>query len=182
MKSNKNLKIAKRYSESLIELSKENKISFDDAKVALLNTKEILNSSCELYSVLTNPIISANDKNGIIDEIFNKDVNETIRNFLKLLIEKNRFSAIYDIFEVYFDALDKINNIANVSVTCALELSEEDKKQIQEKLKEKLKKEIKIDYETDKSIIAGLVFKIGDDVIDTSLAHKLEEFKKEIIK
>ena len=50
------------------------------------------------------------------------------------------------------------------------------------KIKEKLNKEINITYTLDKSVIAGLIYKIGDNVIDTSLAHKMEKFKKEIIK
>ena len=170
MKNSKNSIIAKRYAKSLIEINKEDKVSYDVIQNSLNNTKEILNSSKELFEVLNNPIV------------FQNDTDEITRNFLKLLINKNRFSAIYDIIEEYNDEVDIVKNIKKVDVISAVELNDNKKAEIQNKLKEKLNKEINITYTLDKSVIAGLIYKIGDNVIDTSLAHKIEKFKKEIIK
>ena len=39
-----------------------------------------------------------------------------------------------------------------------------------------------INFEQDSEIIAGLVIRIGDSVIDNSLRHKLEDLSKEMIK
>ncbi len=181
MKNNNNL-IAKRYAESLIELAQEGKTSFEELSLDLNNTKEILNNSKELYDVLTNPIISAKNKEEVIEEVFKKDVHHSVSNFLKLLVSKNRFDVIYRIIEIFGERFDEIKNIQLVEVTCAIDLEDSQKEEIQNKLKEKLKKEIKINYSKDPNILAGLVYKMGDDVIDTSLAHKLEQFKKEITK
>lgn len=182
MKNNKNLVIAKRYAKSLIKPNIEHGLADNSIENSLNNVKTILDNSKDLYDILNNPIISAQDKEEIIDAVFEKDTDETSRKFLKLLISKNRFDAIYDIIEVYNDELNKIKNIENVNVTCAIELNDDKKQLIEKELKEKLNKEIKIDYALDDKIIAGLVYKIGDNTIDTSLAYKLEEFKKEIIK
>lgn len=182
MKNSKNSIIAKRYAKSLIEINKEDKVSYDVIQNSLNNTKEILNSSKELFEVLNNPIVSAVDKEEIVNSVFQNDTDEITRNFLKLLINKNRFSAIYDIIEEYNDEVDIVKNIKKVDVISAVELNDNKKAEIQNKLKEKLNKEINITYTLDKSVIAGLIYKIGDNVIDTSLAHKMEKFKKEIIK
>ena len=48
------------------------------------------------------------------------------------------------------------------------------------KLSEKLNKTIIPTWETNKEIISGLVFKIGDDIIDTSLLNKVESIGKNI--
>jgi len=181
MKNNNNL-IAKRYARSLLDLAHGEKEAYSELLGDLNNTKEILNSSHELYQVLTNPVISAKNKEEIIDEVFKKDIHQNAINFLKLLVSKNRFDAIGKIIELYAEMYDEINNIAHVDVTSAIELDEGKKEQIKNKLREKFKKEIKIEYKLDDKIIAGLVYKIGDDVIDTSLAHKIEKFKKEILK
>ena len=53
---------------------------------------------------------------------------------------------------------------------------------IQAKLASKLKKQIVIKYNIDESIIAGLVVKMGDDIIDMSVARKLEEYKMALTK
>ena len=78
--------------------------------------------------------------------------------------------------------LDEMNNTVRIEIVSALELSENRKVQIQNKLKEKLNKNISTNYNIDNSIIAGLVYKIGDDVLDTSFQHKLEMLKDELIR
>jgi len=182
MNNKHNLSIAKRYAKSLVELMFDGENNQEEIKGDLKNVKEILNSSPELNSALTNPIVSAYDKEQIINSVFERDTKETTRNFLNLLVEKNRFSLIFQIIEAFDKMLDKINNLAQVSVTGAIELNDNSKEEIENKLKEKLNKEINITYNTDKEIIAGLIYKIEDDVLDTSLKHKLEELKKELIK
>lgn len=78
--------------------------------------------------------------------------------------------------------LDKLNNVSKVEVTSAIELSEEYREQIKNKLQEILNKEIIINYKTNDSIIAGLIFKMGDNIFDTSISGKLNKFKKAIMK
>ncbi len=182
MNIEKNSIIAKRYAKSLLDLSTEDGYSKEEISKSLQNTRTILKNSDDLFNVMTNPIISAKNKEEIIDAVFTKDVNETVRNSLKLLINKNRFNLIYSIVEIFAELLDEANNTINVDVVCAVELEEEKKNLIQQKLKEKLNKTVNVIYKKDETIIAGLIYKIGDDVIDTSLLHKLDEIKKEIIK
>ena len=182
MNNKHNLSIAKRYAKSLVELMLDGENNQEEIKSDLKNVKEILNSSPELNSAITNPVISAYDKEQIINSVFERDTKKTTRNFLRLLVEKNRFNLIFQIVEAFNKMLDKINNLTQVSVTGAIELDENVKNEIENKIKEKLNKEINITYNTDNSIIAGLIYKIEDDVLDTSLKHKLEELKKELIK
>ncbi|MBQ9245011.1 MAG: ATP synthase F1 subunit delta [Candidatus Gastranaerophilales bacterium] len=181
--NNKNsLSIAKRYAKSLIEIMLESDNTQAEIREDLNNVKEILKNSPDLNSAMTNPVVSAYDKEQIISSVFERDTKETTRNFLKLLVEKNRFNLIFQIIDTFNEMLNKINNIVKVQVTGAIELEDNTKEEIQNKLKEKLNKEIDISYKVDNSIIAGLIYKIEDDVLDTSFLHKLEELKKELIK
>ncbi len=179
---NKNLLIAQRYAESLIQFGSDGKLSYLSIATDLANIQMILNNSKDLYEALINPLISVSDKEEVIDKVFEKDVDVLVKNFLKLLVEKNRFSLIYEISDVFNEMLDDINEIARVNVTSAVELNDTEKLKIQDKLSEKLNKQICIKYDVDKSIIAGLVIKMGDDIIDMSVAQKLEDFKMALIK
>ena len=179
MNNKNNLSIAKRYAKSLIELMLESDNNQAEIKADLNNIKEILNMSPDLNSVMTNPVVSAHDKEEIVSSVFSQDTKEITRNFLKLLIEKNRFNLIFQIIEAFYKMLDKINNMAHVNVTGAIEIEQEDKDKIQNKLKDKLNKEINVTYSIDNSIIAGLIYKIEDDVLDTSFAKKLEDARRD---
>lgn len=172
---------AKNYANALKELAQDNVLSYDDILANLESVIEICNESQELQDVLNNPAISDNKKYSIIDEVFCKDVNETIRNFLKILIEKKRFSELKGIVEGFKNVLDEIKNIQRVKVTSAVPLKDEFKTRIEEKLHNKLNKQIVADWSVDEDIIGGLVIKINDDIIDSSLKNKLENLSKNLI-
>ncbi len=182
MNNDKNILIAQRYAESLIEFGRDGKLSYMSISTDLANVLTIISHSKDLFEALTNPLVTVADKEAIVDKVFEQDVDVLVKNFLKLLVEKNRFNLICDIVKVYNSLLDDINEVARVEVVSAVELNDMEKNSIQDKLAEKLNKQISIKYKIDESIIAGLIFKMGDDIIDMSVAHKLEDYKKAIIK
>ena len=182
MKNEKRTIIAKRYAEALIEFGKSEQLSYVAISTDLAAIQSVLSHSKDLYETLTNPLISVQDKEYVIDKVFEKDVDVLIRNFLKLLVEKNRFDLINDIIQLYNTILDDINEIARIEVISAVELNDTEKLKIQDKLTEKLNKQISIKYKTDSSVIAGLIVKMGDNIIDMSVARKLEEYKMTLIK
>ena len=180
----KNIQIsltAKNYADALVKLGQDNVISYDD----ILNNLEIISEICtqskDLTGVLENPAISDETKFSIIDEVFTKYVNEKIRDFLKILIEKKRFKELEGIVAAYQEELDKINNLQRVEVISAVELDDNSKQRIIEKLQKRLQKNVLAQWQTDEEIIGGLVVKINDDVIDSSLKNKLENLSKNII-
>ena len=183
MSNDKNILIAERYAQSLIDLGKNNDLSYVAIATDLAAIQLILNRSKDLYDALTNPLVNVEHKENIIDSVFVKDVDKLIINFLKLLVERNRFNLIYDVIAKFNLLLDDVNNVARVEVVSAVSLNENEKNIILEKLSQKISdKQISVKYSVDESIIAGLVFKLGDDVLDTSVSHRLEELQKSIIK
>lgn len=183
MSNDKNILIAERYAQSLIDLGKNNDLSYVAIATDLAAIQLILNRSKDLYDALTNTLVNVDDKENIIDSVFVKDVDKLIINFLKLLVERNRFNLIYDVIAKFNLLLDDVNNVARVEVVSAVSLNENEKNIILEKLSQKISdKQISVKYSVDESIIAGLVFKLGDDVLDTSVSHRLEELQKSIIK
>ena len=183
MINDKNILIAERYAQSLIELGKNNDLSYVSIASDLATIQLILKRSHDLYEALTNPLVSIENKDEIIEAVFSKDIDVLIKSFLKILVERNRFDLIYDIIVVFNKLLDDVNNVARVEVVSAVGLNENEKNVIHEKLSEKIKdKQISVKYTVDESIIAGLIFKLGDDVLDTSVSHRLEELQKSIIK
>lgn len=169
---------AKTYADALIKSEQDKTDILKNLEIV----SEIIKSSDNLRTVLNSPAISTEKKIEIIDEVFKIEITQTTLNFLKLLAEKKRFNEFEYIVQAYKDALDKINRIQKVTVISAIELTEEYKKLIIEKLGNKLNKNIHADWQTDESIIGGLVINIDDNVIDASIKFKLENLSKNIIK
>lgn len=175
-------KIASIYSKALIETAKQGKISFTDIIKDLNTTMQILNTSPELFGVLNSPAVSYDQKMNIIEDIFKSQVSTEILNYLKVIAEKNRFKELDAIKFAFKKEVDEINGRKSVLIISSTELSEEYKSKIITKLKDKLNKVIDAEWQIDRSIIGGLVIKIDDNVVDTSVKNKLTNLSKQIIK
>lgn len=182
MVNTKNTLIAERYSDALVELAKEGKLTYDKISQDLNLINSVLTQSNDLYEFLINPIISIEDKKHIIEKVFTDEIDGLIINFLKVLVDKDRFTVFNEVLESFNKSMDDVNNISRIKVVSAVEISEDAKNKLKKKLEEKLKKNVILDLDIDSNIIAGLIIKIGDNIIDTSLKHKLEDLSKNIMK
>lgn len=182
MANTRNIIIADRYADALVKLAKDGKLTFEKISTDLNLIKDILTQSKDLNEALINPIISLEAKKEIIDKVFSNEIDGLIINFLKVLVDKNRFDAFGEVLNSYNNALDDINNISRVDVVSAVKMTEESKTRLKNKLEEKMGLNVIFDLHVDPNIIAGLVIKIGDNVIDMSLKHKLEDLSKNITK
>jgi len=180
MANTKNTLIADRYSDALVDLAKDGKLTFEKINTDLTLVKSILNQSPDLNEILANPLTSIENKKEIIDKVFTGEIDTLIINFLKVLVDKNRFFVYSDILDSFNVSLDNINNISRIKVTSAVEMTEESKNKLKTKLEEKLKKNVILDLNINSNIIAGLVIEMGDNIIDMSLKHKLEDLSKKI--
>ncbi len=172
---------AKNYSKALVEMVRDNVISFEDLSKDLATVSEILETSQDLRLTLENPTVSEEVKSQIIEEVFKNEVHPQVVSFLKVLIDKNRFSEFSQIKADYEIKLDDVNKIQAVEITSAVELSEEYRERILQKLSEKLQKNIRPNWKVDENIIAGLIYRINDNVIDTSIKSKLDKLNKNLM-
>jgi len=173
--NSKQLKIAQRYAQALCDLT--------DREIVLNELKQInttLVENAELMSFLLNPIITTLDKKDVINKVF-LEFSANTKNFLYLLVEKNRFSYFATIFDTFVALVDEKNNVKSVEIVSAVELYEEEKNRLVDKLQRKLSCVVRATYVIDETILAGLVIKIGDRVIDNSLKTRFAGLKRQLI-
>lgn len=171
--------VSKIYAKSLIDVASESN-SLDLFHHQFGDVLSSLKSSADLQKVMENPTISVENKIQILDEVFASRVDKKILNLLKLLVEKNRFNEIESVYCAYCEMYDKQSNKKAVEVVSAVKLSFEDKTNVLFKLEHKLNCEITPTWSVDENIIAGLLFKFDDYVIDTSVRTKIESLSKSI--
>ncbi len=166
---------SKNYAGALAEIANDNVLSYDNIKNDLNTVSDIIASSGELKNVLENITISTEIKNSIIDDVFKNQVDAKIVNFLKVITAKNKFNEFAEIKNEFENRYNDVKNIKPVDVTSAIELSDEQKNKITDKLRSKLNKEIIANWKIDSDIIGGLIIKIDDNVINSSLKNRLEK-------
>lgn len=181
---NKNCElVAKRWALALMELAQEDEnISKEDILDDLYEIASTIDSSEELTNVINNPAISTEEKQIVLCKLFQNSIMPIVYNFVFVLNLRKRIDIVAEIAEEFSKELDRIKNISHVNVTSAIELDDERKEEIKAKIAEKLNKEVTVEWGVDNDIIAGLIFKIDELVIDNSVKQKLDDLSKEIIK
>lgn len=169
----KNLKAAKRYAKALIDLG-ENEVIKSDLE-AVFNA---IFENEEFKMFFSHPVISLFDKKDTMKQIFEGKVHGEILNLLYVLLDNNRLSLLPEIKEVFNEEFENAKNILRGEVQSVIELNDEQKAQLKEKLSQKLNKQVELDFEINKAIVAGLVIRLKDSVIDLSLKTKFDKLKK----
>lgn len=165
--------VSKTYSEALFEVAKEdNKV--DELQAEFEFVVSSFKEYPEFYEIFKTPKINFEEKKRIIHEIFADKVSESLLNFIYVILDKKRGSDILEIKSAFDQRVDDYKGIAKVTVETVLPLTESQLSAITEKLAVKTGKQVVIETVINKSLVAGMVIKMGDHVIDGSVKYKLE--------
>lgn len=172
--------VTDRYVAAFIGLAEKLDL-LDKFDADLMLIKETFDKNEDLKSFMEHPLIQVNDKKEVIDSIFREHISVYTLNLFKLLIEKNRVLILPLLVEHYKGMLDKKRNITTAQVITAIEIDEEIKNRVKDKLQSLLNCTINIKSVIDTSIIAGMVVRIDDKIVDGSIKTKLDNMKKQLI-
>ncbi len=171
--------VADRYAAAMIELAQKQDM-LDTVNSDLYLVKDVINSSPELQEFIDHPILSGEEKKDSLEKIFSGAVSEYSLNLIRLLADKNRLFILQFIPDYYNKLLCEKRNIDTAEVITAIEIDETVINRVKEKLEKLFRKKIEIAPKIDREIIAGMIVKIGDKVIDGSVKSKLENMKKQL--
>jgi ATP synthase, F1 delta subunit len=172
--------VSKVYGDALFETAME-KDRLDVLYEEVGSLVPILESNPELTALLNNPRIVKEEKVSIIRQVFGGRVEEELMGFLSVVVEKDRQNDLLPIFAYFIQRVKEFKRIGTVSVSSAVELSEDQKARLKEKLLASTDYVMfEMNYQVDPSLIGGMVIRIGDRVVDSSIRTRLYEMKKEL--
>ncbi len=166
------------YGNALFELALEENMldSLYDEVGQLIG---ILKDNDELIKLLNHPQIEKSEKKKLVESIFGKRVSDEITGLMIMVVEKGHITSLIDIFNYFIKQVKKAKNIGVASVTSAVSLTEAQKASVEKRLLETTHyTSIEIDYKVDKSLIGGLIIRIEDRVVDSSIRTKLDKMSK----
>ena len=134
----------------------------------------------ELLPFLRNPCVSNTEKRERLETALSHKVSPLTQRFLGLLIDKKRFEVLPMVIADFGRLVAEKNNIAKAHVRTARPLSAEAQQKLKDKLKDFAGKNIELDIKDDPEIIGGVVVRLGDWVLDSSLRGQLRKLKETI--
>lgn len=174
--------VSKTYGDALFELATEQNKTDELAKeVELVQT--VLAQNPDFSKLMNHPKVGKDEKLQVMKEVFEGRIDKELVGFLRLIVEKDRYAETEAILKYFTDRVKEEKGIGVAYVTSAVKLSEIQKKQIEEKLVETTEyKEMEMNFSIDETLVGGLVIRIGDKVVDSSIKTKLNELTKQLMK
>lgn len=134
----------------------------------------VLEATPELKQFLANPIFKRDAKKLLLDQNFANQVDPTLMNLLKLLVDRRRALFLESVCQRFLELQRKVEKIALVEVTSVTELTEVQRQLIEEKVKQlQAVNGVELQSRLDPSLIGGIIIKSGSQVIDLSLRGQL---------
>jgi F-type H+-transporting ATPase subunit delta len=106
-----------------------------------------------------------------------EDVASPARNLMRLLFERGRLGIAADVLAEYDRLADRASGVVRAQVVTAVPVDASLRQRIAKELSEKLGGDVQTTVEQDEAIIGGLVVRIGDRVIDSSLRTRLQKLQ-----
>ena len=172
---------AQRYSLALYELSTEAN-SLDNIEQHSVAILKLIDSSKDFNDLIKDPTENQKNLISIINKISeNFKLDNLLKNFMTFLIKKKRFFYIEKILKNFIEICSEKRGEVKAEIQSAKELSNEEINKITEDLAQNFKSKIKLNYKHNKSLIGGLIVKIGSIMVDTSIKNKLQQIENRMI-
>ena len=170
--------VSKVYGDAYVSVVSD-KNNLIDALEEIKLLKNILLKNDEIIELLDSPKLDDEEKTAFIKGIFENHISVDSLGFLLTVIEKKRQAELLPIVDYVIDCIKELLLIGKATITTALELDDAKKERIvDELLKTSHYKSLEVEYVVDNSIIGGIVIRIGDRVVDSSVKTRIEKMRK----
>ena len=172
---------SERYALALFELASENsEIENIENKVSLL--LKFCKDNSDFNNFLKNPTNQIQIQSKVFEEISKiMEFKKTLSNFIQLIINKRRIYFLDKILEKFIKLCSKKKGKVSAILTSSKELSQDERKKLNQDISKAIKSNIDFIFKTDKNLISGVKIQIGSLLIDTSVSNKLKRIKLSMI-
>jgi F-type H+-transporting ATPase subunit delta len=170
--------IAQVYARSLFEVAQDQD-KLDVVRDQIGEFADALGESRDLQTFFFSPYFSTEEKKKGLDTALD-GADETVQNFLALLIENHRMPALFRIRRELDRMWQEVNQLLPVQVTSAVELDESVTARIGEEIGRQTGRKVELTTTVDPDVLGGIVLRVGNSILDASIRTRLERLRKQV--
>lgn len=172
--------IGRVYAQSLLEIARE-----QDQVEALAGQMQqllpVLSEDGELDRMMDNPSIGQDARKQIVQRVFEGKVSDLLYRFFQVVADKNRLASLPQIVAGFLILVAEHRGQMEVEAFVASPMDPATAEHVAKTIGEHLGKQVTLRQHVDESLIGGLKIKIGDRLIDASVASQLRMMKNKMI-
>lgn len=162
-----------RYATALFELARDSK-SLDTVETSLAAVLQALNQSPEFKTLTTSPLLTRTDAaRGVAATAKAMGLDGTTTAFLGVLAQNRRLNQLPAVIRAFRGLASRHRGETTAEVTSAYPLSDAQVAQLKQQLRQRVGRDVAVGLSVDKSLLGGLVVRIGSQMIDSSIRTRL---------
>lgn len=188
--------VSKIYGEALYEIAMESRQPTGQELLAgvggdrsdgllaeVQQVSEILRANPEFDKLMLHPGIPQQDKVQMLENVFKGRVSDELVGLMRIVVQKEHYGDLQDIFRWFIDKVKETKGIGMAYVTSAAPLTKEQQAAVLNRLFETTSyRQIETEFKVDESLIGGMVIRINDRVVDSSVRTKLDDLTRQLLK
>lgn len=167
------------YARGLFEMAR-GEGSLERVESELLTISRALETSPELRSNFTDPQLPLERKHAIVDDLIGSRASSLTVAFVQLLVSQNRASDLPAVARAVADTAASSRDRAVAEVRSAVPLDDATVQRLTTALARATGKEVEVKVVVDPQIIGGIVARVGDTVIDGSIAKRVDSVRQAV--
>ncbi len=165
--------LARPYARAAFEFA--NSVNQVDAWFSMLKTAAYILEQPTIVLELGKPTLTHAQKAKLVADLMAGNVDDSFSNFLYVLGDNGRLSLLPTLCELFKDYKLEAERIVDVEVETAFALSDEQLQKITNALSKRLDRTVQAKQTINSALIAGLMIRAGDLVIDSSVRGRLDK-------
>jgi len=167
------------YASGVFELARAEG-DLEQVENELLSIAQAIEASTELRSTLTDPQLSLDRKQAVVDDLIGGRASTLTLGLVQLIVNQGRASELPAIATAVAESAAASRDKALGEVRSAIPLDADTIARLETSLSRATGKTVEVKVIVDPSVIGGIVARIGDTVIDGSLARKVEAVRQNV--
>ena len=168
---------ARRYAEAAFDVAQRDGTTTEWLRQ--LTTVQDLLQRPAIRHYFDDPNVAREEKIETLPRFF-PDVEPHVLNLLRILTSKHRMHLVPQVTTEFERLLRESRGVAEATVTVARPIGDDERRQIAQQLGRALNKQVEVRTQVDPDIIGGIVVRIGDQLIDGSVAGRLERLRQQL--
>lgn len=172
----KQVDIARVYSRAMYDLAESEGVT-EDLLAELQDLLSLLHERDDLKGFFESPMVEQGEREKVLEKLFRGRSSDILANSLQILNKNGRLGFLNTIVEMFRETYQVHHGHIEVQVNSAAPLSDASKKALAAAVTRLAGREAVLVESVDESLIAGMVVRVGDRKIDTSVRTELRKLR-----
>lgn len=183
MASGRQDKVAKRYARALFEVTEPGSFDRVGAQLAALSTAWA--TSVEFRQSMLNPRVSNAMRLSVIDALVESVggwATDAVKRALHTIVTLRKAAILPSVSEIFTHLVSEYRKSLSLEVTFAAQPQEADLAGIKSRLSQALGGEVSLSVKSDPKLLGGVTIRLGDKLLDRSVAGTLQRMATQLTK